>query len=243
MSMKLYSGKLPKKINPCPISEAIVELRFDSQFPADAVFGVLYNEFKNDYPNVQELPILQLPELVRKQDPLLKFKPYYRLSSDDQFMFQVGARVISLTNRDPYSGWDTFSKRIKDLIKRVNKLNITNAYIRVGIRYINVFNDDILKKISLSLKIGDECMAKLDTYIRLEIPTESFANTLQITNNVQINRAGSVVKGSLVDIDTYVESPQGDVMSMIDKGHLEEKRLFFTLLKEEFVKEELNAEY
>jgi len=57
--------KIPKKIDPCPIVEAIVEIRFDSNLPGDAIFGVIYNQFKEDYPKFTKLPILQLPEAIR----------------------------------------------------------------------------------------------------------------------------------------------------------------------------------
>jgi uncharacterized protein (TIGR04255 family) len=68
--------QLPKKISPCPITEAIVELRFESDIPNDAVFGIVYQDFKTDYPVLEDLPILQLPESIRKQDKALHYKPY-----------------------------------------------------------------------------------------------------------------------------------------------------------------------
>ena len=67
---------LPKKINPCPILESIIELRFSTSFPHDAIFGIIYKEFKDLYPKVEPLPILQLPEIVRREDKNLLYKPY-----------------------------------------------------------------------------------------------------------------------------------------------------------------------
>ena len=88
--------QLPKVISPCPIIEAIVEVRFDASIPSDAIFGVVYNEFKNDFPKKPEsLPITQLPEQIRNNEPNLLYKPHYRLS-DSTFLLHVGQKVISI---------------------------------------------------------------------------------------------------------------------------------------------------
>lgn len=247
MKINLEKVKLPKNINPCPILEAVIEFRFESPFPHDAIFGVVYNEFKNDYPkdSLQELPILQLPEAVRSQDPALRFKPYYKIfSKDKKYLFQIGARVFSLINLNPYYGWTAFSDRVKDLIGRIKEMSIVGTYTRVGIRYINGFDFNILKKVNLSLDMAKEQLLELDTTIRMDVPSGKFISTLQVINNAQIKKAeGISSKGSIIDIDTYIESPKEDIIGIVEQGHLEEKKLFFTLLKEEFIKEELNPEY
>lgn len=243
MSINLKDVRLPKKISPCPILEAIVELRFDSPFPADAIFGIIYNAFKAEYPNVQELPILQLPEIVRNKDQILKYKPYYKLSNDDKFLFQVGARTISLVSLNPYSGWGVFFGKIKNVVQRIKELEIVSAYSRVGIRYINGFDCNILEKINLSLNMTGKSFIDLDSSIRLEVPTGKFISTLQIANNAQVTKVGAITKGSVIDIDTYIDNPASDIIDLIENGHSEEKKLFYTLLKEEFVKQELNPEY
>ena len=42
MSFPDLTIRLPEKINPCPILEAIVEIRFDSKVPHEAIFGIIY---------------------------------------------------------------------------------------------------------------------------------------------------------------------------------------------------------
>ncbi len=48
----------------------------------------IYNELQKDYPKVDNLPILQLPDAVRASDPNFKFKPHYKLS-DKNFIIQI----------------------------------------------------------------------------------------------------------------------------------------------------------
>ena len=101
---------LPKKIAPCPIVEAILEIRFNSSLPEDAIFGVLYNQFKDEYPKFEQLPILQLPAAVRSQDPNLRYSQHYK-TMQDHFVLQVGPRSFSISNVETYVGWETFSKK------------------------------------------------------------------------------------------------------------------------------------
>lgn len=243
MNMDLDTVRLPKKIDPCPILEAIVELRFDSTFPNDAIFGIIYKEFQDDYPNVEQLPILQLPEIVRKKDPNLNYKPCYKLHKNKEFVFQVGAKMVSLAMLKPYTGWELFSKKLHDHIERIGSLNILKSYSRIGIRYINGFDCNVFEKINLSVDMDSQSLTHFDTSMRLDIPTGSFTSALNIVNNAQVTKANGVCKGSIIDIDTFQENPTGDINDLLEVGHVEEKKLFFTLLKQDFIKQELNPEY
>jgi uncharacterized protein (TIGR04255 family) len=236
-------SKLPQKISPCPIKEAIVEVRFESEIPSDAVFGIFYSEFKADYPTVDELPILQLPEFVRKQDKTLQHKPHYKLSNNDGFLFQVGPRVVSLISVAPYSGWSVFYERLKDIVKRIGTLEVVKSYIRIGVRYINHFEINVFDVVTLQVALTGHELNNYGTSIRSEIPAGAFKSTLQISNNVDIIGNEKTTKCSIIDIDTFIENPQEDVNVLIENGHLEEKKLFFTLLKPEFVESNLNPEY
>lgn len=244
MKFNLDKRKLPKIINPCPITEGIIELRFESKIPYDAIFGIIYNEFKNEYPILEELPILQLPEAVRKNDPNLQNKPYYKLLSENKkFIFNIGARVYSLINIEPYIGWSKFSKKVKDTIERIKKLSIVDVYTRIGIRYINGFDYNIFEKIDLSVIFNDFSLKDFNSLIRIDFPSNEFISTLQVSNNAQIKRNDTISKGSILDIDTHIKNPGEDIIKLVEKGHLEEKKLFFNLLKEDFINKDLRAEY
>ncbi|MCE2887858.1 MAG: TIGR04255 family protein, partial [Pseudanabaena sp.] len=74
---------IPKKITPCPILQAVVELRFETVLPSDAVFGILYSLLSSQYNTFEKLPILQIPEILRSQDPNLRYQPAYKLIDDN----------------------------------------------------------------------------------------------------------------------------------------------------------------
>ena len=49
--------KLPVTISPCPIVEAVAEVRFETLVPEDAIFGLVYQTLKTDFPKVETLPV------------------------------------------------------------------------------------------------------------------------------------------------------------------------------------------
>ena len=232
---------LPRSITPCPILEAIFEIRFKTTVHPDAIFGLVYNKLNGEFGNVEKLPILQLPENLRSVDPNLKYKPYYKISSES-FIVQVGPDVLSIVSKDGYAGWEIFSKKILDVIAQVHELDIINSIERVALRYLNFFTTDVFKSIELEIRINSKDINYSNTVFRTEIEAEGFVSILQIANNVI--SFGNV--GSVIDIDTYKDKNLDGFLSekeeIINLIHSCEKKLFFTLLKPSFL-EELNPVY
>ncbi len=234
---------LPKKISPCPIVDFVLELRYTTSFPHDAIFGIVYNAFKSDYPKYESLPILQLPEPVRKSDPNLKFKPYYRLSND-KFVIQIGADVAIISSFPEYAGWDVFKVEIINFFNTIKDLSIIDNVSRVALRVINFFpNIDIFQQAKISLTISEEPIISQKTLLTTEfIYDNSINSTLNISNDAMINS----VQGSIIDIDTFREYNKSfdvySIISDIEAIHDKEKALFFSLLKDEFLKN-YNPEY
>jgi uncharacterized protein (TIGR04255 family) len=236
---------IPQKINPCPIIEAIVELRFISDMPSDAIFGVIYNEFKNEYLNVEKLPILQLPDAVRTHDSNFKFQPHYKLLHKN-YIFQIGPNVLSVVNVNGYVGWNQFASKIKETIDRINNLSVLKKFIRLGIRYINFFELDVFDNINLKILLSENLFESEQITFRSTIKSDKFFTNLQILNNGNILIKKVPKSGSLIDIDTYIQDEKrinfSNITDLLEEGHIEEKKLFFNLLKDEFIKK-YNPEY
>lgn len=231
---------LPKRITPCPIVEAIVELRFQSQIPPEAIFGIIYNIFISKFTKLEKLPILQIPEAIRRQDPQLAYQPHYKFISDT-FTFQVGAKVLSLSNPGTYVGWDKLSSQLIETFKEIQKLNFIKQVERLGIRYINFFeNLNIYNNITLSVEMNGVPLDSEQLLTRAELKRGNFLGVLQIasnTNLAQINKPPK--KGSVIDIDISQQIKDDFFKGMDDllkEGHEEEKKLFYGLLKDDFLK-------
>ncbi|MEA3446759.1 MAG: TIGR04255 family protein [Bacteroidota bacterium] len=232
---------LPKVIKPCPILDALFEIRFVTKIHPDAVFGLVYNVLQADFPKVENLPILQLPEAVRATDPNFKFKPHYRISNQN-FVTQIGHDVLTISSFPKYAGWGEFSKQIFGIIDRIEKISLINSVLRIGIRYINFFDNDIFNDIDLKISIGEKDIEYKNTIIRTEIEQEMYKSSLQVANNANHNNR----LGSIIDIDTFIESNLNSFFDnkeqLISNAHAKEKELFYSLLKDDFLKK-LNPTY
>lgn len=229
---------LPKSINPCPIIDAVIEIRFEVNLFSNAVFGIIYKEFQSEYPEVEKLPILQIPEQVRDNDPNFKYKPHYKIYNSN-YAVQIGSDVISFCSKIPYKGWVDFSKNAFTFLEKLFGLKIITKINRLGLRYVNFFNSDIYNKTNLQLIISDENVISKNLTIRTEILKNDFVNLVLFANNVQILIEGINSTGSIIDIDTFKEFNDNNFIqnyqNEIVQAHKIEKEIFFSLLNSKFL--------
>ena len=236
---------IPKKITPCPIIDSTIELRFQTSVEPGAVFGIVYNAFKKEYPNVEKMPILNVPEQIRLVDPNLIHQPWYRLRNGG-FVLAIGPRRVGLGKAGEYQGWSVFSNRLYRMVETLHGLGIADEVERVGLRYINFFDLDIFDKIKLAVSINDISVTNNETLVRVFIPGRRYKSQMHVTNKASVTTEGKKMTGSIIDIDTYLETDLKDFFqnstSIIEEGHNEEKEVFFTLPKDDFL-QTLNPEY
>ena len=230
-------NKLPFSISPCPIIEAIFEIRFESSFPGDAIFGIVFNQFKDEFQDTEPLPILQLPAAIRSQDPNLKFNPHYKIKKDN-FIIQIGPNVFSLTNVIEYCGWKRFSKKIYNTYNKLIELNLIQKHSRTALRYINVLpNTNIFENTNLGIHINNEKLGDNQINITAKIPYKHGSSNLKLINFAEAIFNKQPIKGSIVDIDTHVNHDKFEsFQESVECAHIAEKELFFKLLKKEFIK-------
>ena len=238
--------QLPVSIEKCPIIDALIELRFEAKVNPSAVFGMIYSVLMEKYPgNIVNLPILQLPEAVRNSDPALKYKPLYRIINKE-VLIQIGPDVISISSVIPYIGWDRFKGHVVEIVNLVSNSNIINRVLRLGHRYINFFESNILEQITMSFKMT-EGYCPQNVQITTQVKDCDFDNTIQFSNSAMLNvNMPGQKNGSIIDIDTFREYSDnfflGNIVSEIENAHKTEKTLFFSLLKPDFI-ESLNPHY
>lgn len=236
----------PIRITPDPIIDAVVELRYESDVPPDAILGMLFSQVKSKYPDFKKLPITSIPEEIRKNDPIFLFNPYYQ-AQHGVYSFNVGPRVISLSNTGQYAGWKKgYFSELKELLNNVKNADFVKHFLRLGVRYIDFFESDIYENINLSIKLNDKHLAAKQTTFSAIFQHADFLTKAQVLNNVSVKVDGQQKKGSIIDTDTYYE-PQDKfgfdgLNDLIDRCHEESVGFFFNLLKPEFLKT-LNPEY
>ncbi len=235
-----YMVRLPKKIDPCPIIEAVYEIRYKSLVPWEAVFGMIYTKVRELLPKIQKLPILELPETIRSQDPNLRYQPYYELKQKDNVGLKVGPRVMTFSNTKPYQGWTEWSIFINTVLEQVQGSGVIKAVERIGLRYINLFDSNLLDQLNLSVVVNDRQILQETTSLRVELKDAAVLKILQIANNAGMIRDGKNVVESVIDIDCLRNFGPNDNYflahkEVADDVHQKEKELFFGLLKTEFL--------
>ena len=240
------SIQLHVSIEKCPIVDALIEIRFDTKVNPSAVFGLIYGVLMQKYPGqVINLPILQLPEAVRNSDPALKYKPLYRIVNEN-VIIQIGPDVLSISSVIPYIGWESFKEHAAEIIRQVITADIINRVSRLGHRYINFFESNILNQITMSFNMT-EGYGIQNVQITTQVKDNDFDNTIQFSNSAMLNvNSPSQKNGSIIDIDTFKEYSDNyfleNIVSEIEHAHKTEKTLFFSLLKPDFIKS-LNPHY
>ncbi len=238
--------RVPKHITPDPILEAVAEVRFLPQPVPDAVFGVVYPLVEAQYPAFEKLPILQLPDEVREKDPNLQFAPHYRLKTGSTIL-QVGPRVISLTTSD-YDNWNSFSRNVLDLFRILEERRVFGPIVRVGLRYVNFFEQNILPRSTVKIEIAGKSIVDQQIFVRTQVDAAPYVTSIQIVNQASVGQPPEARSGSAIDLDTFVLSPAlgkdrvGRFADLLNRGHAELKQRFFALLQPDFVAS-LNPEY
>lgn len=244
--MDKSSNKI-KSISPDPVIEAVLDLRFTSTVPKEAVFGAIYNVLRNEHSKPESLPITQLPEALRLNDPSLCYKPWYRLRAEGYFA-GIGPDVVTI-NCDcssGYLGWPTYKKNIQRILAFVEKSDVVKKITRVGLRYISFFgNLNIFDEVNVSITREGDAFTKVPTMFTTVLENGDFKQRISLKNDAQSKTKKVSHSGSVIDIDTFIENKSTLISSVspcIDEAHTLEKSLFFSLLKPPFI-DTLNPEY
>jgi len=155
-------------------------------------------------------------------------------------LIQIGPRVFSVIITNVYTEWKDFLMDIDFGLAKLQESQVVSKVSRFALRYINYFDGNILTKSNLSIRLNDLTLNASKSQFRIEIPDGEFINTLMINSNALIQREGGIRVGSIIDIDTYVEKELPDFFNdrgqLLEDCHSTEKKLFSSLLSEEYVK-------
>ncbi len=243
--------KLPKKINPCPIHEALFSLKYSTNKKPLEIFGIYFEKNKKTklYENYEEVTI---PKELREKDPNLAKKPYYIFKSD-QIVLQIGLDFLTINNINGYLGWSEFNKKISDAIETLYKESIIEKIDTVYLRYIDIFDFNIFDKLNLELNITAH--NKKETFITDNTRIETIVQGKEATNKLVIlNSAnfGGMGTKSVIDIETFHgaihdakrnKSNEKDYLfKKLEKMHRESKQIFFSLIDLEKISNEKKIE-
>jgi len=238
--------RLPVHIDPCPIVQAIFETRFVSPQPWATMPGLLFAEIREEYPEQKTLPMAQLPEDLRRQDPTLLILPLIQFLSDN-FLIQLGPRVVSLaTKPNAYPGWSAIEQELKWLVDRLKAAGFVGETERLSSRYIDFFDGDIFTGLRLGLQIDDKPLRGTQTDVTTFLRRGALSIRLQVTNGAIVAAKDGPASGSVLDVDAWFASMDADLFGnglvRFAEAHQAIKGLFFGLIKPELLSK-LNPAY
>lgn len=238
--------RLPSRIDPCPIVEAIFEARFVSPQPWATMPGLLFAQIRNRYPEQKSLPVSQMPEEMRRQDPNLIILPLMQFLSES-FLIQLGPRVVSLvTKPNAYPGWQAIEKELKWLLERLKEAGFVAETERISARYVDFFQGDVFKAFRLGLQINDKPLRGAQTDITTFLKRGSLSVRLQATNAAIVATKDGPTAGSVLDIDAWFGPLDADIfgngLERFAEAHYAIKGMFFGLIKPGFLSK-LNPAY
>lgn len=235
----LIPDPLPHRISPCPILEAVLEIRFVTQESWNVLPGLLYSLIRGKYPEKFDLPLSRLPEEFRRQDPTLVYLPLVQFHSHD-FILQFGPRVVSLvTKPDAYPGWQQIRTELVWLIGILESAAFITEGERLGVRYINFFPHNIFPNLTIGAHVRGTPLDAPELTLTTAFHRPPLSGRLVVTNGALVQRGDTRASGSVMDIDVWASSLDFDLFSdglaRIDELHTLLKGVFFSLLKPEFL--------
>ena len=231
--------RLPVRIEPCPIVEAIFEARFVGPESWATLPGLLFAQVREKYTEQKNLPLAQVPEEFRRQDPALQHLPLMQFLSRD-FLIQLGPRVVSLvTKPNAYPGWLAIREELDWVVQRIKAAGFVGETERLGVRYVDFFESDVFSGLRLHLAVNDQPLLGAQTDVTTVLRRGSLAIRLRVTNGAIVGTAQGPKPGSVLDVDAWFGPLEVDLFEnglvRFGEAHDTIKGLFFGLLKPELL--------
>lgn len=227
-----------------PIIEAVFDIWFESAMPSEVLLGVILDKIE-EYKTINKLPLLQVPENIRKSDPNLKSQPLYEISAPEKnYKITLGDNLLGLAIKGDYLGWsESYYDEIKMVFKTIFDTNRISNINRMGMRYIDFFTDNIFIDSKVDVRINNEPETSEKLFLKKESLKEKYINTtLVIGNDMNIMKDGKQMHGSIIDTVVAIEertvldnaySDFEQFMQIADQMHRVNKEEFKKVISDE----------
>jgi uncharacterized protein (TIGR04255 family) len=245
--------KLPRKISPDRIKDAIVEIRYLTKIPFEVAVGMFYQSLDESFTytnrpfNRQNIPAsfpVNLPQEITLS--LGGQSLFY----NDKIKVQLQPNSIIFNCLNEYISWEKYKPEIERVLTQFSMASVIDSYQRIGVRYISEYpNIDLTKCVKFSFSFGMPNVISETYTFHSEFNWESIRVILNLNNKLPILNQripGQNTTTSLIDIDAILENiDRTDIDGLLedlDRVHLKQKEIFFNLLNESFL-QTLNPEY
>lgn len=235
--------KLPIEISPNPLVTSTIELRFSTQGSSSDLFPVVYKAFSDILPKVE---LSNLPPEIKSSNPQFKFAPDYMLSNEN-YRLSFSNCVLSFEHVSEYQFWKNYFPFVTQCFNTFFELVKPDFIERIGVRYASVLDKtESANQVLVSVpNVGLPDYEEKFEHYRTVVKVDDIKLLVQVFDNAKAEKKDQTISGVYIDIDASFEQkiePTGKALEIIDRLHLEQKKLFFSLLKEDYIKT-LNPKY
>ena len=232
-------ARLPEKITPCPVVEAVLEIRFVTSESWRTLPGLLYSHIRDRYREQRDLPLAQFPEDFVRRDPSLTYLPLVQFFSAD-FLIQFGPRMIAVSTKPKeYPGWTAIRAEMAWLLERVKESGFVSEGERLSVRYIDFFEEDVFSKLLLGAHVGERALEPRELSISTVLRRDPLTARLMVSNSAILGGSEQARSGSILDLDVWLGSLDFDLfengIEKFGEAHQMVKQVFFGLLRPEFL--------
>lgn len=212
---------VPKHLKYSPITQAIFEIRFNSDFTKEGIYSCFQDIVSKKLETRGiELPFNKIPDFVKDGDVYMRYQPCYRFQNNN-FIVQYGPHSIIFCCIKPYDSWVKWSSQFTDILNLVQEQDIAEHLFveRIGLRYVDEIEGSVNQNCNLSYLVGKEKyeFVNAKTKFRAEIPVDDSIAIIKIENLSKTEDSYN----SLIDID-FITNMQN--------------KLFTNYMKEDFSK-------
>jgi len=230
--------KLPTRITPCPIVEAVLEVRFVTERGWTVLPGLLHQHIRDRYREPEDLPLAAMPEKFRESQSQFTYQPLASFAGEG-FSVGLGPRVLSLAVTGEYPGWSVVNKELDWLLAKVEAANFISEGERIGIRYVDFFECDLFPNLEIQPHCHGEPLTGFETSLTIAFRRERFTARLILHNSVSVKTDEGPRSGSVFDLDLSLAASDFDLFedgrNRFREAHRLNKEIFFGLMKPEFL--------
>lgn len=238
--------KIPKKIHPDRIKDAIIEIRYTSKLPFEILLGIFFGALDDTYIYTGNLlGEQQFPAPFPGSDLTkgIKFSlGSQNLFHNDKIKIQLQPNSVIFNCLNEYILWENYKAEIERVLSQLHATNTINQYNRIGVRYISEYPDcDLQDCIKFSFTFGMPNIQSETYQFRSEFVWDGFRVILNLSNNIPIIKQGDGVNlpiaahVSLIDIDVisdgFIETHLDNLMERLIQAQMKEKKSFSICLR------------
>lgn len=226
------------------IVECVFEMRFVDPHPgvADLLPGIVFGKLPGRFKNVANLPLGQMPRIVREQNQQLKYMPTIALEGSQARML-FGEHAVAVSFLKPYAGWAKVKPLILECIGAAIETNLTGRPERYGLKYVNILKEGRdafdLDQTRVRIELGDfQPHAKGSVLVHAEIALNGCTNSVDVATGGKVTIPGQPNEevGVVISVDTVRDSAgsieaRTELPQVLETLHETEKEIFFGLLQ------------